>query len=664
MTGVTEPVPDPAAQVDLPVARVVLDVPLAHLDRPFDYLVPAALDDIAQPGVRVRVRFAGRQVGGFVTERLASSEHQGRLSAIAKVVSPEPVLSPAILELARAVSARYAGTVSDVLRLAIPPRHARVEAQPTARAPAPPPAVPPAGPWDSYDEGPGLLAALSAGRSPRAVWSALPGPDWPDALALAVTATLASGRGALVVLPDGRDVARVDDALTARLGGERHVVLSADLGPAERYRRWLAVRRGSARAVVGTRAAMFAPVHDLGLVAVWDDGDDLHSEPHAPYPHVREVLGLRALGEGCGLLVGGFARTAEAAQLVSTGWARPVQANRSVLRGAAPRVLVAGDDAEQAADPAARTARLPSLAWRTARDALTRGPVLVQVPRGGYLPSMACADCRTPARCPACQGPLATTANQGTPACAWCGHPAVGWECAVCGGARTRALVVGARRTAEELGRAFPQVPVRTSGRDGVLAGVGPEPALVIATPGAEPVAAGEGYAAALLLDGWALLTRPDLRAGEEALRRWLAAAALVRPAAEGGLVVVLADPASRAVQALVRWDPEGFAERELADRLVSRLPPAARMASLTGARPALARLLEITELPPGAEVLGPVAAPGRDTDEGPLERMIVRVPRTGGRALAEALHAAAGVRSARKEAGSVRVQVDPLQIA
>ncbi len=663
MTGVTEPVPHPAAEPDLPVARVVLDVPLAHLDRPFDYLVPAALAEAAQPGVRVRVRFAGRLVGGFVTERLASSEHPGRLSAIAKVVSPEPVLSPAILDLARAVAARYAGTVSDVLRLAIPPRHARVEAQPTAPTPAPPPAVPPAGPWDSYDEGPGLLAALGAGRSPRAVWTALPGPDWPDAVALAVTATLAGGRGALVVLPDGRDVARVDDALTARLGGERHVVLTADLGPAERYRRWLAVRRGSARAVVGTRAAMFAPVQDLGLVVVWDDGDDLHSEPHAPYPHVREVLGLRALGEGCGLLVGGFARTAEAAQLVGTGWARPVRATRAVLRGAAPRVLVAGDDAEQAADPAARTARLPSLAWRTARDALTRGPVLVQVPRGGYLPSLACADCRTPARCRDCQGPLATTANQGTPACAWCGHRAVSWECAACGGTRTRALVVGARRTAEELGRAFPQVPVRTSGRDGVLAGVGPEPALVIATPGAEPVAA-DGYAAALLLDGWALLTRPDLRAGEEALRRWLAAAALVRPAGEGGLVVVLADPASRAVQALVRWDPEGFAERELADRLVSRLPPAARMASLTGARPALARLLEITELPPGAEVLGPVAAPGRDTDDGPLERMIVRVPRAGGRALAEALHAAAGVRSARKELGSVRVQVDPLQIA
>ena len=75
-----------------------------------------------------------------------------------------------------------------------------------------------------------------------------------------------------------------------------------------------------------------------------------------------------------------------------------------------------------------------------------------------------------------------------------------------------------------------------------------------MATPGAEPVAEG-GYGAVLLLDSWALLTRADLRAGEEALRRWLAAAALARPAPAGGRVVVVADGALAPVQALLRWD-------------------------------------------------------------------------------------------------------------
>src|ERR1019366_7447157 len=133
--------------------------------------------------------------------------------------------------------------------------------------------------------------------------------------------------------------------------------------------------------------------------------------------------------------------------------------------------------------------------------------------------------------------------------------------------------------------RAFPGVPVRTSGAQHVLATVPAEPALVIAPPGAEPVAQ-DGYAAALLLDGWALLGRPSLRAAEEALRRWLNAAALVRP---GGPVVVLAEASFPAVQALVRWDPVNFSERELAERAELGFPPAVRMASVTGASDAVA---------------------------------------------------------------------------
>ena len=89
---------------------------------------------------------------------------------------------------------------------------------------------------------------------------------------------------------------------------------------------------------------MFAPVADLGLVAVFDDGDDLLAEPRAPYPHAREVLMLRSAARPCALLVGGFARTAEAQLLVESGWAQPIVATRPAVRAAAPRIEAAGDD--------------------------------------------------------------------------------------------------------------------------------------------------------------------------------------------------------------------------------------------------------------------------------------------------------------------------------
>ncbi|MFE9254852.1 primosomal protein N' [Streptomyces sp. NPDC006879] len=662
---------------ELPVARILVNKGVLHLDQLWDYAVPEELDASAQPGVRVRVRFgagthqvrAGRREGGglidgYVVERRPDTDYSGPLAALAQVVSPEQVLTPQLLALCRAVADRYAGSLADVLQLALPPRNGRAEARPSPD-PLPPPAAPDPAGWSRYPHGAAYLHALASGGAPRAVWTALAGPTWPDELARAMAATLASGRGALAVLPDGRAAARVDQALSALLGAGRHALLTAESGPEKRYAQWLAVHRGAVKAVVGTRAAMFAPVADLGLVALWDDGDSSHCDVHAPFPHVREVLELRATHEQAGFLLGAHGCTVEAAQLVESGWARPLLADRDQTRAAAPLVRTVGES-ELARDGAARAARLPTLAWQTVREGLKHGPVLVQVPRRGYVPRLACERCRTPARCGACAGPLEAP-DELELRCGWCGRAEEGWHCRECGGARLRAQIVGARRTAEELGRAFPAVPVRTSGRDHVLDAVPDRPALVVSTPGAEPVAEGPGYAAALLLDGWAMLGRPDLRAAEEALRRWIGAAALVRSQGEGGTAVILADALLRPVQALVRWDPSGHAQRELAERAELGFPPVSRMASVIGEPEAVAEFLAAVRLPADAEVLGPVPLPvparPRPGASPPGDRALIRVRPGSGAALAAALKAAQAARTARGSASPVRVRVDPLDI-
>ncbi|WP_394620895.1 primosomal protein N' [Lentzea sp. JNUCC 0626] len=819
----------------LPVARIVVDVPLAHLDRPFDYAVPSELDDTAVPGCRVRVRFAGQLVDGYLLERAETSEYGKKLAFLEKVVSPEPVLAPEIAALARAVADRYAGGMIDVLRLAIPPRHARAEAAAPGEAPplpqlpawvteppateepaaapapadgtaaeptpaadavsadtaaesvpvdaapvttsAPPapnlvpesptaptttttdlvapttttttdlvapapttttdlvapttttdlvaptttttdlvapapttttttataaattaaaaatdpattdvvPATPDAGPadptpeaptlevparsqlppvpadaWSRYPRGPKYLEALREGRPAHAVWQALPAEDWPARLAEAAAAVASSGRGVAIVVPDHRDLARVAEACGKLIEGV--VTLSADLGPSERYKRWLAVRRGIARVVVGTRATAFAPVHDPGLLVVWDDGDDLHVEQRSPYPNVRDVLVQRAHMTGAALLIGGFARTAEAQLLVETGWAHEIVASRETLRAVAPRVVSVGDnDWQDVKDSAARTARLPSIAFDAARFALADSPVLIQVPRRGYVPSLACGQCRGPARCRRCAGPLALPGGtqDGLPKpayCRWCAATEAGFRCPTCGSRKLRGQIIGARRTAEELGRAFPGHPVRTSGADEVLTKVPGKPSLVVATPGAEPVAEG-GYGAVLLLDGWALLGRADLRASEEALRRWMTAAGLVRPG--NGRVVVIADSSLTPVQALVRWDPVWHAATELAARTELGFPPAVRMATVDGTPDAVNAVLDELRLPPTGEILGPVPL-GEDESK---ERALVRVSRAEGRQLAAVLAEAQAVRTARKEQDLVRIKLDPLEV-
>ncbi|WP_431232378.1 primosomal protein N' [Mycolicibacterium psychrotolerans] len=654
-----------------PIARVLPMLSVPHLDREFDYLVSAEQSDDAQPGVRVRVRFHGRLVDAFVLERRSDTDHVGQLGWLDRVISAEPVLTPEVRRLVDAVAARYAGTRPDVLRLAIPPRHARAE---KAQADAPLlPVVEPVDPagWARYGRGDQFLTALSEGRAARAVWQALPGEQWCDRIAEAAAAAVGGGYGVLAVVPDQRDIDALWQAATARIDPAAVVALSAGLGPSARYRRWLSALRGHARLVIGTRSAVFAPVERLGLVIVWDDGDDTLAEPRAPYPHAREVAMLRAHQLRCAAVIGGYARTAEAHALVRSGWAHDLVAARPLVRAAAPRVVALDDEGyAEERDPAARSARLPSLALRAARGALEReAPVLIQVPRRGYVPSVACARCRTIARCRHCMGPLSLSERDAAGAvCRWCGRMDTALRCRRCGSDAIRAVIVGARRTAEEMGRAFPGTTVITSAGDAVHTEIEPGPALVVATPGAEPRVEG-GYGAALLLDSWALLGRQDLRAAEDTLRRWMAAAAQVRPRGDGGVVAVVAESAIPTVQALIKWDPVGHAEAEVEARAEVGLPPSVHMAAVDGGAAAVGALLDHAELPEDADQLGPVdlppgvrrppaTAPGE-----PVIRMLVRVGRDEGLALAASLRSAIAIASARHDHEAVRVQIDPLHI-
>ncbi|HET6939296.1 MAG TPA: primosome assembly protein PriA, partial [Nocardioides sp.] len=157
-------------------------------------------------------------------------------------------------------------------------------------------------------------------------------------------------------------------------------------------------------------------------------------------------------------------------------------------------------------------------------------------------------------------------------------------------------------------------------------------------------------YAAVVLLDTWLLFGLAHLRASEEALRRWMNAVALARP---GGRAVVVGDPAHPAIQALVRWDPAGFAAREAAERREAHLPPASRLATVTGEPGAVDDALTLLAPPTGLERLGPV--PFGDGES----RAVVRVPRAHAAELSRALGEVQRVRSARK-LDAVRIQVDP----
>jgi primosomal protein N' (replication factor Y) len=639
------------------IARVWIDSPLPQLDRLFDYRVPPELADGIRVGVRVRVpwRSAGRFVDAYVIELVDTVEFTGVLSTVEAVVSTVSVLAPEVAILARRASERAAGSAIDIVRVAVPARQARVEKAWLAAEVSPllPPVV--ARAIAGYPDG-AVEAAIAAGA--RLAIDAIPtGGEpvgggwvgrWAITLAEAATQALAAGKSAILAIPDFRDQEQLSSALAAILPAERIVRLDARQSNPDRYRAFLRCLGPEPVVIIGNRSVVYAPARNLGLLAIWDDGDPLYAEPLAPYVNARDAALLRQELQACALVFIGHSRSTEVERLVELGWLASISPAPRVL----PKVIPTAQ--QSTGDRLAAQARIPSTAWAAARSALESGPVLVQVARPGYAPRLACVSCGQSARCLRCEGPLMQKSARSIPACAWCGALAVDWHCENCDGTTMRLVGVGgATRTAEELGRAFPGVRIIVADGDRPILSVGAEPALVIATRGAEPVAHG-GYRAILLLDGERMAARESLRVGEDCLRWWSNATALAARGAPTYLVGVGGSLAS----ALSTWRQDGYARAELTDRRRLRFPPAVRVATVTGTLDAVAAA--VATVPVATEdVLGPV-----ETGTGSV-RTILRFDYSAGSEIAADLRAEV-IRSAtsRRRALSAKSSGAPAPVA
>ena len=647
------------------IARVLIDSPLPQLDRLFDYAVPDEFAADVQPGVRVRVplRSAGRILDAYVVELGEADPVDRPLSELDAVVSTTRVLTPQLYALARRAADRAAGSATDILRLVIPKRMVRAEkAWLAAQPPAAPALEDTARAWAErvLTGYPALVecldqrgrGALDAPPEPVRLEDGVTTGSWAALLAAAAVRTLAAGRSAILVVPDHRDQAQLEAALAGRAPADAIIRNDARQTSPARYSAFLRLLAPAPCIVIGNRSSVYAPVHDPGLIAIWDDGDPLLAEPLSPGVHARDAALIRQELDGCAVVFTGHTRTTDVERLVGLGWVREV----SAARRASPRVVLSATKEGES-----RGARVPSAAFAAAREALNSGPVLVQVARPGYAPVLVCADCRTPARCPHCGGPLHAAHRGAVPECGWCGRPATAWGCPKCASARVRMASSGSERTADELGRAFPGIRIIVADGEHPVLTVDDRPALVVATRGAEPVAQG-GYRAVVLLDGDRMLQAEDLRIGESCLRWWSNAAALARP----GSPVHLVGVTGAVARALATWTQPAYARAELADRAPLRMPPTVRVAALEGPRASIdAAIAELREAVPELDddaILGPVTA-----DAG--ARALVRFDYAHGLRVAESLRGSlvADALRARKNAKSraagaghtLRVRVD-----
>jgi primosomal protein N' (replication factor Y) len=600
-------------------AQVVVDVPLFHLDRPFTYRVPGSLRDSVLLGSRVKVPFGTRRrVDGWVVGWADELPEDAR--DLIRLVSRVPAFDAAGLDLLRWVAARYAGTLADVVRLAVPPRVAAVERDPGAAealaplaAPggvAPGPAAAPGGVAARPPHTDRLATLVARGWAGAVYWRPLPGEDRATRVVALVEAALSRGRGAIVVAPEVAAGSAVADAV--RKSFPDAADLSSDLSERRRYRAWVELRLGRRQVAIGGRSAVLAPVRRLGCIVIDDEANAAHKEQRAPRYHAREVALRRADRSRATCVLTGTVPSPEVVAAIQAGQCQLEAADRAVERRLRPLVEVV-DPYEQ--DDGPGPARLHRRALAALREAVARGEgAYVLVPRRGA------ADPSAP-------------------------------------GLRS------AGQVAEELGRYLGGTPVWRLDREVLDPGevppwAGRGPGVIVGTvAGVKDHPPLTGCRTVVVVGADAALGQAEVRAAEEAYRTWSRAAAWCGPRDRPGrLLLQTSDPGHHAVQALVRWDPTFFWRHELPRRVELGFPPARRLLLLEGAEPddaGAARALLTRALGPKAELLGP-AAMGRGW------RIIAKVEdaEAAARALRPAL-----AEASRAGGPRMSVDVEPLEV-
>ena len=567
--------PQPAgpAASDLPVASVWVDSGVSTLAEPFSYLIPEKLSSLIKIGSRVQVPFKDKHLEGIVIDRTSLTTESREMKSIYKLLGDFPVATQETVELISLTASFWGGSPYDIIRSAIPPRVASAEKGFTL-----------------------TVAPLSSRSDSAATFHLLPPKLDPISALISVVGASKVIGTKLVIVPTARDLNRLTIALVK--SNIEFTSLDSNLPRADRYRNFLSVSLGGAGVVIGMRAAIFAPIPDLSEIYLHQENSEHYYERRTPYWNTREVAWIRSKISNLGLHLTGYMPSLDVA----------IDIDKKEISYQATR-----DKIPVVAQTSSNGELIPSKIYQQIRKALLVGPVLFLVPAKGYASAISCAKCRNIAVCE-CGGKLAKSSSKSEPSCVLCSKKYQNWKCGWCGEARVFLASRGIERFAEEIGRSFPNQVVIQSTASDPRDSVSSEPALVISTPGVEPIAE-YGYAAVVVLQVDRFLSSSASNGVERAYSNFFAASALL---GETGVVALVHDDGAPIISALTTWNPATISKREIEQRISLQLPPISGAVLVLADSTELVRLKDALEsakaesrAPISLRVYGPTAGEG-----------------------------------------------------
>jgi primosomal protein N' (replication factor Y) len=563
--------------------------------REFTYELP----ENAGKGAVVSVPFGRSRARGVVVDVVDAAPLGVKTLPVEKVVHELP---PTLIDLALWIAEYYGSTPARALELVAPVRRQRrkEQASPVERQSLEGEAAPA---QLSPDQEQALARIAEGGRF---LLYGPTGSGKTEVYLQAAAAALERGLGTIVLVPEIALAPQTVGRFRTRFG-DSVALLHSGLTDAERRDERERIAGGEARIVVGARSAIFAPMHDLGLICVDEEHDSSYKQESDPRYDARTVAAKRAALEGATVVYGSATPRPES-------WAALDRLElRERLGAQLPPVRIV-DLRREAGYPLSA----PLLAG-LGEIAEKGGKAILLLNRRGIAPALHCRACGTTFRCPDCDVALVLHRDEML-RCHHCGHaePSPS-ECPACASVELARIGAGTQRLERELSEKVPELELirldaDTTAHPEELADAlrrfrDADRAVLLGT---QMVAKGHhfaGVALAAVVDADTGLGLPDLRAEERTFQLVTQLAGRSGRDAPGRVIVQTFQPDARPLALAARHDVPRFLADELERRRQLGYPPFRHLVRVLVTSPSEAsglKLLEELRAGLDGDLLGP----------------------------------------------------------
>ncbi len=284
-----------------------------------------------------------------------------------------------------------------------------------------------------------------------------------------IDTVLEQGKNAIVLVPEISLTPQMIQRFAGRFG-KQIAVLHSHLSFGERNDEYKRIKSGEARVVIGVRSAVFAPIHNLGLIVVDEEHENSYKSQNSPAYHAREIAAVRAKQHNVPLVLASATPSVESYYKALSGKYELITLkNRANSKAMLPNVSVVDMRLELMNGNRSLFSR--QLIDEIQTNLNENHQTILFLNRRGFSTFISCRSCGYVVKCPRCNIAMTYHKNKDFLTCHYCGYTQRNVTiCPDCGSQYIKHFGTGTQKVEEELQTLFPDAKVLRMDMDTVSA--------------------------------------------------------------------------------------------------------------------------------------------------------------------------------------------------